>query len=45
MRLGDIPCRHLLANVHDHLTSWKVDLDVGGRNNTLVVSVSLLKSR
>ena len=33
--------RYVLANIHDHLTSWKLDLDVAGRNNAFAVSVSL----
>ncbi len=33
-------CRYVLANIHDHLSGWKVDLDIEGRNNTLQVTVS-----
>ncbi|GAB4821559.1 hypothetical protein N2152v2_008605 [Parachlorella kessleri] len=30
--------KYVLANIHDHLSGWKVDLDIEGRNNTLQVT-------
>lgn len=31
--------KRVIANLHDHLSSWKVDLDVHGLNNTFVKEV------
>ena len=29
-----------LSNIHDHLTSWKIDFDVGGTSNNFHTTVS-----
>eukprot|EP01023_Acetabularia_acetabulum_P004083 TRINITY_DN11717_c1_g1_i1.p1 TRINITY_DN11717_c1_g1~~TRINITY_DN11717_c1_g1_i1.p1 ORF type:complete len:947 (-),score=198.93 TRINITY_DN11717_c1_g1_i1:162-3002(-) len=34
MPFGTRVGKHTLANIHDHLSGWKVDLDVAGRNNS-----------
>ena len=31
--------KNVLCNLHDHMSGWKVDLDVGGTNNTFINTV------
>ena len=37
--------KHVLCNLHDHMSGWKVDLDVGGTNNTFINTVGCWQSR
>ncbi|GAB4817152.1 hypothetical protein N2152v2_004198 [Parachlorella kessleri] len=37
-RFGTRVQKYVLANIHDHLSGWKVDLDIEGRNNTFHIT-------
>ena len=42
---GTQVAKNVLCNLHDHMSGWKVDLDVGGTNNTFINTVGCWQSR